>query len=76
MVWVKIYDPVQQVYGCPDYLGGLQSALLNEDSTLFRRKYYINGAHMGFIMYTTDPNLDANVEEEIKKKIQDSRGRW
>uniref|UniRef100_Q0HYT6 Phage portal protein, PBSX family n=1 Tax=Shewanella sp. (strain MR-7) TaxID=60481 RepID=Q0HYT6_SHESR len=74
IIWVKIYDTVQQIYGCPDYLGGLQSLLLNEDSTLFRRKYYINGAHMGFILYTTDPNLDAEVEKEIKEKIQASKG--
>lgn len=74
IIWVRVYDPVQQVYGCPDYLGGLQSALLNEDSTLFRRKYYINGAHMGFILYSTDPNLDADVEKDIKEKIQESKG--
>lgn len=74
IIWVRVYDPVQQVYGCPDYLGGLQSALLNEDSTLFRRKYYINGAHMGFILYSTDPNLDAEVEKDIKEKIQESKG--
>ena len=74
IIWVRQYDPVQQVYGCPDYLGGLQAALLNEDATLFRRKYYINGAHMGFIMYATDPNLDPNVENDIKEKIQDSKG--
>lgn len=74
IIWVRIYDPVQQVYGCPDYLGGLQSALLNEDATLFRRKYYINGAHMGFILYATDPNLDADVEKELKEKIKNSKG--
>lgn len=74
IIWVRIYDPVQQVYGCPDYLGGLQSALLNEDSTLFRRKYYINGAHMGFIMYATDPNLDPDVEKQLQEKIQNSKG--
>lgn len=74
IVWVRQYDPVQQVYGCPDYLGGMQAALLNEDATLFRRKYFINGAHMGFILYTTDPNLDPEVEEDIKEKIQDSKG--
>jgi capsid portal protein len=39
IVWVKQYDVVQQVYGCPDYLGAMQAALLNEDATLFRRKY-------------------------------------
>ncbi|MDK2597913.1 phage portal protein [Pseudoalteromonas obscura] len=74
IIWVRQYDPVQQVYGCPDYLGGLQAALLNEDATLFRRKYFINGAHMGFILYATDPNLDADVEDELKEKIQDSKG--
>lgn len=74
IIWVRQYDTVQQVYGCPDYLGGLQAALLNEDATMFRRKYYINGAHMGFIMYATDPNLDPKTEEELKQKIQDSKG--
>lgn len=74
IIWVRIYDPVQQIYGCPDYLGGLQSLLLNEDATLFRRKYYINGAHMGFILYANDPNLDPTVEAEMKKKIEDSKG--
>ena len=74
VVWVRQYDVVQQVYGCPDYLGGLQSVLLNEDATLFRRKYFINGAHMGFIMYATDPNLDPDVEKDIQQKIADSKG--
>lgn len=74
IIWVRQYDVLQQVYGCPDYLGGLQSALLNKDATLFRRKYFSNGAHMGFIMYATDPNLDPDVEKEIKEKIADSKG--
>jgi hypothetical protein len=29
--------------------------LLNEASPLFRRKYYENGSHAGFILYLTDP---------------------
>ncbi|MEZ9198568.1 phage portal protein [Shewanella sp. 10N.286.54.B9] len=74
IIWVRQYDPVQQVYGCADYLGGLQAALLGEDATLFRRKYFINGAHMGFIMYATDPNLDPNVEKDLQEKIQNSKG--
>lgn len=74
IIWVKQYDVVQQVYGCPDYLGGLQAALLNEDATLFRRRYFGNGAHMGFILYSTDPNLDPDVEEQIAEKIENSKG--
>ncbi len=58
----------------PDYLGGLQSALLNQDATLFRRTYFLNGAHMGFIFYATDPNMDDDTEEEMKEMIASSKG--
>ena len=58
----------------PDYLGGLQSALLNQDATLFRRKYFLNGAHMGFIFYATDPHMDDDTEEEMKEMIASSKG--
>lgn len=47
-------DLNQEVYGLPEYLSAIPSALLNESATLFRRKYYINGSHAGFIMYMTD----------------------
>ncbi len=57
-----------------DYLGGLQSAQLNQDATLFRRKYFLNGAHMGFIFYATDPNMDDDTEEEMKEMIASSKG--
>ncbi|NAW58485.1 MULTISPECIES: phage portal protein [unclassified Vibrio] len=71
---VKLYDPKQNVYGLPDYLSGLQSAMLAEDATLFRRRYYKNGAHMGFILYTTDPNMTPAVEEELQDALKNSRG--
>ncbi|MNJ21776.1 Phage portal protein [compost metagenome] len=74
VIWLAQYDPEQQVYGLPDYLGGLQSALLNRDATLFRRKYFLNGAHMGFIFYATDPNMDDDTEEEMKEMIASSKG--
>ncbi len=67
-------DLQQQVYGLPDYLGSLQSSLLNRDATLFRRRYYKNGAHMGFIFYATDPNLSDDDEQMLKEKIASSKG--
>ncbi|MBY7906988.1 phage portal protein [Vibrio fluvialis] len=70
----KMYDPKQTVYGLPDYLSGLQSALLSQDATLFRRRYFKNGQHMGYILYTSDPNLSPKTEEALTKAIQDSRG--
>ncbi len=75
VIWLAQYDPEQQVYGMPDYLGGLQSALLNQDATLFRRKYFLNGAaYMGFIFYATDPDMDDDTEQEMKEVIASSKG--
>lgn len=55
-------DINQEIYGMPGWLAAMQSALLNESATLFRRKYYNNGSHAGFIFYMTDA---AQKEEDI-----------
>ncbi|MGF1717872.1 phage portal protein, partial [Photobacterium chitinilyticum] len=74
VIFIKQYDPAQQVYGSPDYLGCVQSALLNNDATTFRRRYYKNGLHMGFIFYASDTNLSKADEEDLKEKMASSRG--
>ncbi|WP_140920178.1 phage portal protein [Limnobaculum xujianqingii] len=74
VIFMRQYDPQQQIYGLPDYISGIHAALLNSEATLFRRKYYHNGAHMGFILYATDPNISDEVETEIKSKIEASKG--
>lgn len=71
---LKNYDPVQQIYGLPEYLGGLQSLLLNEDSTLFRRRYYQNGAHMGYVFLNTASELSEDDEDLLKQQIGASKG--
>lgn len=74
VIFLAQYDPQQQVYGLPDYIGGVHSALLNSEATIFRRRYYHNGAHMGGILYTNDPNMTDEVEEEIAKQLESSKG--
>ncbi|OEC43920.1 phage portal protein [Pseudomonas sp. 1D4] len=74
VVHVMDYDVEQNIYGVPDYLGGMQALLLNEAATLFRRRYYSNGAHAGFIFYTNDPDLTEEDEEEMKAQIGASKG--
>ncbi|GFM86116.1 phage portal protein [Pseudomonas cichorii] len=68
------YDVEQNIYGVPEYLGGLQSLLLNEAATLFRRRYYNNGAHAGYIFYTNDPNLTEEDEDELRAQMSASKG--
>ena len=74
IIQVSEYDVNQQLYGVPDYLGGMQALMLNEAATLFRRRYYENGAHMGYIFYTTDESLDPDDEELLKTAITNSKG--
>ena len=68
------YDVEQNIYGVPDYLGGLQALLLNEAATLFRRRYYANGAHVGYIFYSNDPNMSQEDEESLQSQIADAKG--
>jgi PBSX family phage portal protein len=64
----------QEIYGMPEYLGGLQSAFLNEGATLFRRRYFLNGAHAGFVMYVGKGGLAEDDAETIKSAIRDTKG--
>lgn len=53
----------------PEHLSALNSAWLNESATLFRRKYYQNDAHAGYIMYVTDAaqnNTDVEAMSDSK----------
>lgn len=74
IIFIKQYDALQQVYGGVDYLGCVQSALLSMDATTFRRNYFKNGLHMGFIFYTNDPNLGEEDEKLLKEAMESSKG--
>lgn len=67
-------DINQELYGLPEYLSALNSAWLNESATLFRRKYYQNGAHAGYIMYVTDAAQSSTDVEGLRKAMRDSKG--
>lgn len=67
-------DISQELYGLPGYLGAMQSALLNEAATLFRRKYYINGSHAGFILYLTDQGANQEDIDGLRKALKEAKG--
>ena len=68
------HDLDQEFYGVPDYMAAIQAALLNENATLFRRRYYLNGSHAGFIFYMTDAAADEKDIDELKEKFKASKG--
>lgn len=71
---VREYDPVQTVYGVPYWLAAVNSILLKESAVLFRRKYYINNAHMGYILYTTLPRASNDSIKAIESALEDAKG--
>jgi PBSX family phage portal protein len=67
-------DVAQEIYGLPEWLGSLQSALLSENATLFRRRYYLNGNHAGFIFYLSEPLADPETAKKIEEKLASAKG--
>lgn len=67
-------DVDQEVYGLPEWMPAIQSALLNESATLFRRKYYTNGSHAGFILYLSDPQVNDADVTSLREALKDARG--
>lgn len=67
-------DINQEVYGLPEYLSALNSAWLNENATLFRRKYYLNGSHAGFILYINDAAQEQGDIDQMREAIKSAKG--
>lgn len=67
-------DINQELYGLPEYLSALQAAWLNESATLFRRKYYLNGSHAGFILYVTDTAHNEEDINNLRQALKESKG--
>lgn len=68
------HDVSQELYGKPEYLSAVQSLLLNENATLFRRRYYLNGAHAGFVFYLSESSMSDTDTDAIRKALRDARG--
>jgi len=67
-------DVAQEVYGMPEWLAALQSGLLAENATLFRRRYYLNGAHVGSVLYWTDTVMDEEALDTIEETLTSAKG--
>ncbi|MFV2029798.1 phage portal protein [Neisseria sp. S1] len=67
-------DLRQEVYGLPHYLSALNSIELNNGATMFRRRYYENGSHAGFIFYTTEAQMNESDWENLKQQMRSAKG--
>lgn len=67
-------DLRQEIYGIPEWTSALQSGLLNQEATIFRRKYYKNGSHMGFILYINEATFDDTDADQLEEALDKSKG--
>jgi len=67
-------DTDQEIYGVPEWLAVVQSALLNESATLFRRRYYANGSHAGFILYLSDSQINQADVDGLRQALKSAKG--
>lgn len=63
----------QEIYGVPEYISVLHSAMLNNEATMFRRNYYINGSHAGVIVYLNDPLVSQDAVDALKESLKGAR---
>lgn len=68
------HDPGQEIYGRAEYLSAVQSLLLNENATLFRRRYYLNGAHAGFVFYLNEATMSQEDIDAVRDAMRKARG--
>ncbi len=67
-------DIAQEIYGVPEWIAALQSGLLNESATMFRRRYYLNGAHAGFVFHLTDTLINQETVDQLVEKFKSAKG--
>lgn len=67
-------DVSQELYGKPEYLSAMQSLLLNESATLFRRRYYINGGHAGYVFYLSEQTMSNKDVDAIREALRSAKG--
>lgn len=75
IIHIMEYSPESSIYGMCMHLGCLHSAWLSEEATLFRRRFYRNGAHMGFIFYVEDDTLGENEETQLRNELAKTSGK-
>lgn len=73
---IHLYNPDidQELYAIPDYISSINAILLNESATLFRRKYYQNGAHAGYILYLSDALTTQKDVDSLEQAVKESKG--
>lgn len=67
-------DLVQEIYGVPEWYSALQSGMLNESATLYKRRYFINGSHAGYILYIAEEGFSEKDSQALREQLKQAKG--
>jgi len=67
-------DLNQEIYGVPEYIAAINAAWLDKAATVFRRRYYLNGSHAGYILYLSNPTYNDADVKALEQALKSSRG--
>lgn len=74
IIHISEYTPHSSIYGLPEHYAAIAEAVLGRESTLYKTKFYKNGAHMGYILHYHDPEMDETFREELEETVTGSKG--
>jgi len=67
-------DINQEIYGVPEYIASINATWLDKAATVFRRRYYLNGSHAGYILYLSNPTHNEADIKALEEALKNSRG--
>lgn len=73
-VHLKQPSPLSGVYGLPYTIGVLHQVYLGNDAVIFRRNFYMNGAHMGYLIEIDANGMTKQEEKDIRESFKASKG--
>lgn len=66
--------PAQEIYGVPEFFGAMQAGLLGEAAVIFRRRFYSNGSHAGFVFYASGAGMSNEDADSMRAALRQSKG--
>jgi PBSX family phage portal protein len=74
IIHIKEYAPESKHYGLPEAISLLNTIFLGNEATVFRRRFYKNGAHTGYIFEIDEGSIDKKEKEYYKELLSGTKG--
>jgi len=74
IIHIDEYNPSSSIYGMPEHVAIIGQAALATESVKFRTKYFVNGAHMGYLLHIHDPKFTKEEQGKVQEQLKAKKG--